>query len=98
MESMGKKKQQHEDYSLYDLFTLGDRIAKDFKDASGRAYKRSGLIMAVDNNHITVLWDTIEGQYASDKDNITFETYKKQEILTKEPQFKFIKKHRNIHH
>ena len=91
---MGKKKQLTiEDYSLYDMFTLGDRIAKDFKDKSGHAYKRSGLVMAVDNDRITVLWDTIDGHYTSDKDNITFETYNKKQIFTSETPFKFIKKH-----
>ena len=94
--SVGKKKQTNENYSLYDMFTLGDRIAKNFKDSSGRAYKRSGIIMAVDNSRITVLWDTIEGYYVSEKDDITFETYKKNEILKSENSFKFIKKHGGI--
>ena len=93
---MGKKKQQVEDYSLYDMFTLGDRIAKDFRDKSGRAYERSGLVMAVDNKRVTILWDTIEGNYATEKDEITFETFKKNEILTSEKPFKFIKKHGGI--
>ena len=90
---MGKKKQLVEDYSLYDMFTLGDRIAKDFKDKSGQAYERSGLVMAVDNNRITILWDTIEGNYITKKDGIIFETFKKNEILTSKKPFKFIKKH-----
>ena len=51
---MGQKKYQQNNYSLYDLFTLGDRIAKDFRDESGRAFQRSGIIMAVDDIRI---WD-----------------------------------------
>ena len=95
---MGKKKQQEVDYSLYDMFTLGDRIAKDFKDKSGRAYERSGLVMAVDDNRITILWDTIEGHYANDKEKITFETINKNDIINSEKPIKFIKKHGGIRH
>ena len=93
---MGKKKQQQNNYSLYDLFTLGDRIAKDFRDEGGRAFQRSGIVMAVDDVRITVLWDTIEGNYVSEKDDITFETYKKNDILITETPFRFIKKHGGI--
>jgi hypothetical protein len=98
VERMGKKKHQQNNYSLYDLFTLGDRIAKDFRDESGRAFQRSGIIMAVDDIRITVLWDSIEGHYISEKDEITFETYKKSDILDSEKPFKFIKKHGGIRH
>ena len=94
---MGNKKHVFENYSLYDMFTLGDRIAKDFKDDGGRAYQRSGLVMAVDTKHVTILWDTLEGQYISDKNSITFETYKKKQILQSGTLFKFIKKHGEIH-
>ena len=98
VESMGKKKHQQNNYSLYDLFTLGDRISKDFKDESGRAFQRSGIIMAVDDVRVTVLWDSIEGHYVSEKEDITFETYEKDDIINAEEPFKFIKKHGGIRH
>jgi hypothetical protein len=95
---MGKKKQLTDDFSLYDMFTLGDRISKDFKDASGREYERIGLVMAVDNNRITILWDTLEGNYASYHDEIIFETYEKKDIFISEKPFQFIRKHGRICH
>ncbi len=94
---MGKKKTSKDEYSLYDMFTLGDRVAKIFKDDNGHKLKRSGIIMAVDTDHVTILWDRIQDKY-QESEEILFATYEKNEIIHSELPFEFLKKHSTPFH
>lgn len=66
--------------SLYDVFELGDRVKRIYRDADGiKEYK--GIVLAIKNDCIEVYWDTMNGKYRPPSMNIAFTTCSVEEIF-----------------
>lgn len=66
--------------SLYEMFELGDRVKRIYKDGDGiKEYK--GIVLSIKNDCIEVYWDTMNGKYRPPSMNIAFTTCSIDEIL-----------------
>lgn len=71
-ESMDKKKGKKYNYpSLYDVFELGDRVKRTYKDKASK-YEYRGIVLAIEDKSIEIYWDTKNDRYRPGDMNIAF--------------------------
>jgi len=77
-----RKKKIQELPSLYDVFELGDRVKRIYKDINGGYVEFKGIVLAIDANSIEIYWDTQDGKYRPSDMNIEFTNCPINEIFT----------------
>ena len=87
----GKKKIQKLP-SLYDIFELGDRVKRTYKDLNGGHVEFKGIVLAIDENSIEIYWDTQDGKYRPSDMNIEFTNCPINEIFTGTREYSPIEK------
>ncbi len=70
-----------EDSSLYDVFKLGDRVKRRYKNKSGKSREYEGIVLAIDKDNVEIYWDTIDGKYMPNEMNINFTNCSKYDIF-----------------
>ena len=70
-----------EDSSLYDVFKLGDRVKRRYKNKSGKPREYEGIVLAIDKDNVEIYWDTIDGKYMPNEMNINFTNCSKYDIF-----------------
>ena len=89
-ESNRKKKKNYP--SLYDMFELGDRVKRKYKEESGKYIEYKGIVLAIDNNRVEICWDLIDGKYRSKERDIAFTNCHIKEIFSGTDRYSSIKK------
>jgi hypothetical protein len=89
-ESSKKKKKNYP--SLYDIFELGDRVKRMYKDKSGRYREYKGIVLAIDNKSVEIYWDLIDGKYRSKERDIAFTNCHIEEIFSGTDRYSSIEK------
>jgi hypothetical protein len=88
-----KRKKEIQEYpSLYDVFELGDRVKRVYKDINGDCIEFKGIVLAIDANSIEIYWDTQDGKYKPNDTNIGFTNCPINEIFTGTKEYSPIKK------
>ncbi len=90
----GKKKIQ-EYPSLYDVFELGDRVKRIYKDTDGSNIEFKGIVLAIDANSLEIYWDTQDGKYRPNNMNIEFTNCPINEIFSGTRDYSPIEKDKN---
>lgn len=92
---MINKKKSKVDPSLYDLFELGDRVMRKYRDESGKYLEFKGIVLAINNSSIEVFWDTLNGISISKDSFVGFTNCEAKEILKGDKNYSPIVKYRN---
>ena len=79
--------------SLYDVFKLGERVARVYIDENGRSIKQRGIILGINNDGLQILWDMKDGSYSSVDDN-SFTSCSVDEVFKGRGFYSSIKKDR----
>jgi hypothetical protein len=88
-----KRKNKIQEYpSLYDVFELGDRVKRIYKDINGTQSEFKGIVLAIDANSIEIYWDTRNGKYRPNDMNIGFTNCSINEIFTGTKEYSPIEK------
>ncbi|OGS40729.1 MAG: hypothetical protein A3K77_04420 [Euryarchaeota archaeon RBG_13_31_8] len=88
-----KRKKKIQEYpSLYDVFELGDRVKRIYKDISGCYIEFKGIILAIDANSLEIYWDTQDGKYRPRDMYIEFTNCPINEIFTGTKEYSPIEK------
>ena len=88
-----KRKKKNQAYpSLYDVFDLGDRVKRIYKDLNGDKIEFKGIVLAIEANSLEIYWDTKDGKYRPDNMNIDFTNCPINEIFTGTKEYSPIKK------
>jgi hypothetical protein len=58
-----EKKEAYRYPSLYDVFNLGDRVKRIYRDKNGKSQEYKGIILAIDEKSVEIYWDTLDGKY-----------------------------------
>ena len=86
-------KQRDEKYpSLHDIFELGDRVKRRYKDENGKTKEYAGVILAIDNKNIEVYWDTLDGKYKPKDMDIMFTNCSINDIFNGNERYSPIRK------
>lgn len=94
--SKGRVKKKIKNYpSLYDIFELGDRVKRVYKDKNGKNKEYKGIVLAIDNKSIEIYWDTIDGKYRPEDMNIAFSNCQIKEIFSGNEKYSSIEKDKN---
>ena len=78
--------------SLYDAFSLGDRVSRKYRDSNGNRCRVEGVILAINDDSVKVLWDTISGKSDLKDIDICFSLCSKEEIFEGNEFFSPIKR------
>jgi len=92
----GRCKKKVNNYpSLYEIFELGDRVKRIYKDKNGKNKEYKGIVLAIDNNSIEIYWDTIDGKYRPEDMDIAFSNCQIKEIFSGTEKYSSIEKDKN---
>jgi len=58
--------------SLYDVFNLGDRVKRIYKDKSGKSQEYKGIVLGIGEESIEIYWDTRDGKFRPEGMDVTF--------------------------
>jgi hypothetical protein len=89
-ERIKKKKKKYP--SLYDIFDLGDRVKRVYKDKNGNDKEYKGIVLAIDKKSVEIYWDTIDGKYRPKDLDIAFSNCQVEEIFSGKDNYSSIKK------
>ncbi|MGF3553818.1 MAG: hypothetical protein ACQXXF_00875 [Thermoplasmatota archaeon] len=92
-----RKKKIQKFPSLYDVFELGDRVKRVYKDINGDRIEFKGIVLAIDKNGMEIYWDTINGKYRPDEMNIDFTNCPIEEIFVGTIEYSPIEKDNRYH-
>jgi len=84
-----------EDSSLYDVFKLGDRVKRRYKNKSGKSREYEGIVLAIDKDNVEIYWDTIDGKYMPNEMNINFTNCSKYDIFKGSENYTSIEKEKS---
>lgn len=59
-------KKYNDSYTLYDVFSVGDRVKQIYYDSNGTKREYMGIIKKIQKHCIAVHWNTINGTPLSD--------------------------------
>jgi len=89
----GRRKKKNINYpSLYDIFELGDRVKKIYKDKNGKIKEYKGIVLAIDNKSIEIYWDSIDGKYRPREMDTAFSNCQVNEIFSGTEKYSSIQK------
>jgi hypothetical protein len=89
-------KKKNKNYpSLYDIFDLGDRVKRVYKDKNGRIKEYKGIVLAIDNKSIEIYWDSINGKYRPQEMDMAFSNCQIEEIFSGTDKYSSIEKDKN---
>jgi hypothetical protein len=92
----GRIKKKIKDYpSLYEVFELGDRVKRIYKDKNGKNKEYKGIVLAIDKNSIEIYWDSIDGKYRPDDMDIAFSNCQQKEVFSGTEKYSSIEKDKN---
>ena len=92
----GRNKNENKNYpSLYDIFELGDRVKRVYKNKNGKSKEYKGIVLAIDNKSIEIYWDSIDGKYRPREMEIAFSNCQIDEIFSGTEKYSSIKKDEN---
>ena len=96
--SKGKANRKKDNYpSLYDIFDLGDRVKRVYKDKNGKNKEYKGIVLAIDKNSIEIYWDSVDGKYRPEEMDIAFSNCHAKEIFSGTNKYSSIEKDKNYH-
>ena len=72
MKIITRKKKERRHPSLYDAFSLGDRVKRAYIDKNGRPQEYAGIVLAISTESMEVCWDKKDGNYKHKKSDISF--------------------------
>jgi len=82
MKELIKDRNKIKEYSsLYDVFKLGDRVKRRYKDNSGKSIEYEGIVLAIDKDNVEIYWDTLDGIYMPNEMGINFTNCSKYDIF-----------------
>ena len=77
-----KKYGEKEKYPpLYDVFELGDRVKRCYKDKNGKNKEYRGIVLAIDDHCMEIYWDTENGKYRPKDMDIAFTNCTVKEVF-----------------
>lgn len=79
--------------SLYEVFELGDRVKRFYRDGNGEREIR-GVVLKVAEESIEVYWDTVNGKYRPPSMEVAFTTCSVEEIFKGNGKYSPIMKER----
>jgi len=92
----GRIKKKNNNYpSLYDIFELGDRVKRVYKDKNGNSKEYKGIVLAIDKKSIEIYWDSIDGKYRPKEMEIGFSNCQIDEIFYGTDKYSSIEKDKN---
>lgn len=92
----GRSKKKIKDYpSLYDVFDLGDRVKRVYKDKNGKNKEYKGIVLAIEKNSIEIYWDSIDGKYRPEDMNLAFSNCQQKEVFSGTEKYSSIEKDKN---
>lgn len=92
MRMMIRKEKEKQYPSLYDVFSLGDRVKRAYLDKNGRPQEYAGIVLAISTEGMEVCWDTKDGNYKPKKSDISFTNCPINEIFEGTEHYTPIKK------
>jgi len=92
LERYKKRKYSQKFPSLYDVFELGDRVKRIYKDENGDIVEFKGIVLAIDSNSMEIYWDTQDGKYRPVGMNVDFTNCPVEEVFTGTKQYTPIEK------
>ncbi len=98
VDSMSKeriKKKKNNYPSLYDIFDLGDRVKRVYKDKNGKNKEYKGIVLAIDKNSIEIYWDSVDGKYRPKEMDIAFSNCQTKEVFSGSEKYSSIEKDKN---
>ena len=82
---------------MYDVFELGDRVKRSYKDINGELTEFKGIVLAIDTNSIEIYWDTQNGKYRPNDMNLGFTNCPINEIFIGTKEYSPIEKDNKYH-
>lgn len=87
------RKEKNSFPSLYDMFCLGDRVSRIYKDNSGNFAEYEGIILGINEEGIEVCWDKRNSsRKRSSVEDIGFTNCSKYEVFNGNDNFTPIKR------
>ena len=80
--------------SLYEVFHLGDRVKRKYKDSNSHKREYLGIILAIDKSNVEIYWDKIDGEYNPNSMDIDFTKCSIEDIFKGNKYYGPIKKER----
>jgi hypothetical protein len=68
--------------SLFDVFKLGDRVKRKYKDQNGKTREYGGIVLAIGEDNLEIYWDKINGKYMPKEMDLTFTNCDKKDIFS----------------
>jgi len=88
-----KRKKKIQNYqSLFDVFELGDRVKRIYRDTNGGYKELKGIVLAIDEKSIQIYWDTQDGKYRPRNMNIGFTNCQINEVFAGNSEYSPIEK------
>jgi hypothetical protein len=78
--------------SLFDVFKLGDRVKRKYKDKNGKTKEYGGIVLAIGENNVEIFWDKINGKYMPKYMDLTFTNCDKKDIFNGNKKYSPIRK------
>ena len=93
MKQCNKKVGETKGYpSLFDVFNLGDRVKRKYKDENNKIKEYAGIVLAIDKDNIEVYWDTRDGKYRPNDMDLTFTNCSVNNVFKGDKHYSPIKK------
>ena len=67
--------------SVYEVFELGDRVKRTYKDKNGKNKEYKGIVLSIDDKGIEIYWDTRDGKYRPNDMDVAFTNCPVNEIF-----------------
>jgi hypothetical protein len=94
--SLVKRSSKNKNYpSLYEIFDLGDRVKRVYKDKNGKIKEYKGIVLAIDNKSIEIYWDSVDGKYRPKEMDMAFSNCQIDEIFSGTDKYSSIEKDKN---
>ena len=80
--------------ALYDIFKPGDRVSRRRVDKNGKTDIYNGIIMKMNDKHLEIFWDVMDGKYRPKDIEVNFTNCSLNDIFEGSDNYTPIKKER----